>query len=206
MPKQPQTFGEQAARFSLYAPVAAILIGIFTAANREQPGVAIVLAVINCLLILAGLIFGVIALLSIKRYGRQHILGRAIGGLVFNGIIIASLLTFLVPAVMAGRMKAKVAGRWLSRSNPPGITKMEVTFGKTGVFTLVSSAGDTTASSLEGQWGLTRNHMLGVTIDRVIVGNPSVTGKWIGLGIIQAVDDQHLVLRANNADETYTRE
>src|SRR5688572_19184773 len=97
MPRPKQSFGEQAARFSLYAPFAVLLIGLLTLGNRDQWGVGITIGVINILLLVAGLGLGIVALLSMRRFGRERILGRAIVGILLNGLAVGFIASALFP-------------------------------------------------------------------------------------------------------------
>src|SRR3954470_15206074 len=90
------SFGEQAARFSLYVPLAVILVGCFSRSTTE-PGVAAALAWFNVALIVAGFLLGIVALLSIRKFGPERILRRAIFGILFNGLAIALLVSVLGP-------------------------------------------------------------------------------------------------------------
>src|SRR4051794_3611925 len=69
--RERQSFGEQAARFSLYVPPAVLVIGCITRGNADQPGVGMTIAWINLALIVAGFLLGVAALISMRIYGRQ---------------------------------------------------------------------------------------------------------------------------------------
>jgi hypothetical protein len=198
-----QTLGEQAARFSLYAPFVAFLIGAIGRGAHTEPGVGIALFSINMLLILAGFALGIFALVSMRRYGRQYILGRAIGGLLLNGIVIAGLLTFMLPILLAGNTKGQVVGRWQMRSVPVGSQKqIEITLNPDGTFHFTGSGG-VKAVSMDGQWVLTPGQVIGLTVERVDSGNASIVGSKIGFGAVKSVDDKKLVLRTDRGEEIY---
>ncbi|HWE96457.1 MAG TPA: hypothetical protein VG269_21020 [Tepidisphaeraceae bacterium] len=199
-----QTLGEQAARFSLYAPFVAFLIGAIGRGARTEPGVAIALFSINMLLILAGFALGIFALVSIRRYGSQYILGRAIGGLLLNGIVIAALILFLLPPLLAGSTKAKVPGHWHMRSVAAGpANQIDVTFNPDGTFHFVGSNGSA-SFFVDGRWVLTPSRVIGLTIERADGGAFQV-GQKIGLGKVSAIDDKVLVLGTDKGDEVYDR-
>src|SRR2546423_750075 len=75
-----ESFGVQAARFSMYVPVAVVLIGCFSRGSGDQPSVVIAHFWLNVAPILAGFVLGIVALLSIRPFGTGGILGRAIVG------------------------------------------------------------------------------------------------------------------------------
>lgn len=201
-----QTLGEQAARFSLYAPFVAFLIGAIGRGAGTEPGVGIALFSINMLLILAGFGLGIFALFSMRRYGRQYILGRAIGGLLLNGIVIVCLLAFVFPLLLAGNTKGRVVGRWQMRSVAvgPQQEQIEITLNPDGTFHFTGGGGDK-AVSMDGQWVLTPKQIIGLTIERVNTGNASIIGSKIGFGTVKSVDDKKLVLGTDKGEEIYDR-
>ena len=89
------SFPKQAAIFSLCAPFISFLISIVVRPQLQGDRIAtIVLGSISSLIILAGLVFGIMALVATKRHGREGIFGRAIVGTTINGIIVISWVIF----------------------------------------------------------------------------------------------------------------
>lgn len=84
VPDTKQSFGEQAARFSLYSPLVVLILGIVNITKADR-SVSIAIFAINLLLIISALILGVIALISMRRYGRKRILSRALDRRAVNG-------------------------------------------------------------------------------------------------------------------------
>jgi len=201
-----QSFGEQAARFSLYAPFAVLIIGVLTAHNRNEPGVATAMLIISIILILAGLGLGVTALILMGRYGRRRILGRAVVGVGFNGLIAVVVVMALLPLVVAGRMKSKLAGHWSTQVTVNHVANtIDLILDKDGTFHFDSASGGAATTSLSGTWMMDRAKVLGVHIEQVSHGDPSAAGQSIGLGRIQSVDDQQMILKTDKGQEVYTR-
>jgi hypothetical protein len=199
-----QTLGEQAARFSLYAPFVVFLIAAIGRGSHE-PGVAIALVSINMLLILAGFVLGIFALVSIRRYGSQYILGRAIGGLLLNGMAITVILIFVLPLLLAGNTKGKVAGHWHGRSvaTGPQQKQVDVTFNPDGTFHFVGS-GDSGSFSIDGRWVMDTSRVIGLIIERSDGGAPRAGAK-IRWGKVNTIDGKQLVLSTEDGEEVYDR-
>src|SRR3954452_1975046 len=196
--RQEQSFGEQAARFSLYAPFTALVIGLLSNGSRGQPSVAITLFGINVLLVIAGLSLGVVALLSMRRYGRQRILGRAVVGVLFNGMIITALIALVLPLVLAGGIKNRLPGHWsIESARGQAPETIAITLNEDGSFAFESSRDGATTASFSGTWTLTRARVLGITIEHVTHGDASAVGKRIGLGSVKSIDDNHMVLQTD---------
>jgi len=206
MSRKRQSFGQQAARFSLYAPFVALAIGSFAMGNKDQPSVAISLGIINLALITSGLCLGIAALLSIRRYGRQGILMRAIVGVVLNTMVVVALLLVLLPAVMAGRMKEQLSRRWaMQGTQDPLSGNVTLTFDRSGSFTAEASRQDGTTTTLTGAWVFTPKRVIGVTIKQATTGDLASAGKHLGLGTVKSVDDRQLILQTDHGEETYNR-
>ncbi|HZK79922.1 MAG TPA: hypothetical protein VFC46_02620 [Humisphaera sp.] len=156
-------------------------------------------------MIAAGLILGVVALFSMRRYGRERILGRAIGGLLFNGFILVAIIVILAPSLGLVRTKKRVVGHWRLNSIH-GVPKIDLSLDENGQFTLKSSNGASPVASMEGHWIMTPKKTIGVTIERVSGGSQSTVGTKFGLGTVKSVDDEHLILQTDNGEETYARE
>jgi hypothetical protein len=201
-----QSFGEQAARFSLYAPFAVLIIGLLTAGNRNQPGVAMTMLVINIVVVFAGLGLGIAALILMSRYGRQRILGRAAVGVALNGLLVAVVVMALVPVVVTGRMKSRMAGHWSMHvtANPVAST-IELVLNQDGTCHFDSVNGGKATASLDGDWTMNRYRILGVRIQKVSYGDASAVGQSFGLGRVQLVDDQQMILQTDKGQEIYSR-
>ena len=109
LPPVKKPFAFQAAQASLLAPAIAFGLGIVVnvgISGQLPPLAGIIVGSINVVLILLGLIFGIIALFGVRRYGKKGILGRSIAGICINGILIA-LMVISIPMYqrMAGRAK-----------------------------------------------------------------------------------------------------
>lgn len=106
-PPPPSPFPRQAAIFSLCAPFVSFAIGIFVQPQVRGMRLAmIILGLLQMLLILSGLILGITALLSTKRYGRAGVFGKAIAGTCINGLLVL-LMLISIPALMKAKEKAK---------------------------------------------------------------------------------------------------
>src|SRR4029079_2571363 len=110
--QEPATpFAEHAAKFSLYAPIAVFLLGCCMFGNKDR-GVGLALAGLSMLLVAAGLCMGIFALLSVRKYGPERLLGRAVGGIILNGIALAMIGGLLVMARSPAVIKRQLPGRW----------------------------------------------------------------------------------------------
>src|SRR5256885_694020 len=138
-----ESFGVQAARFSMYVPVAVLLIGCFSRGSRDQPSVVIALFWLNVALIVAGFLLGIVALLSIRKFGTEGILGRAIVGVVLNGLAVALLVTVVLPLTRVIDVRNQVVGHWqLTNKTDPSIKQLDLTFNKDGTFVFISTGID----------------------------------------------------------------
>lgn len=91
--KQKVPFAQQAAKASLFAPLIAIVVNLFTIQIKQDSKSAALIITTTCsLMIIAGLIFGIIALFGIRKHGKTGILWRSILGLLLNGFLIVSAL------------------------------------------------------------------------------------------------------------------
>ena len=66
----------------------------------------IVLGGTSALLILAGFVLGIVALIGTKKHGRKGIFGRAIAGICINGIVIF-LMVIALPSFNKAAQRAK---------------------------------------------------------------------------------------------------
>lgn len=199
-----QSFGEQAARFSLYAPFVGFLIG-FLSRSSQTPSASTAMFTINCCLIVVGLLLGIAALISMRRYGTEGILVRAIVGVFLNGMVIVALLIILLPVVQAGRMKQRLTGSWTAHPTDAPNESVVLTLRADNSFQLERTRDSEKMVSLDGTWAFTRTHLLGVEISHVTEGEASVAGKKIGLGTVTSVDDSTMVLKTDDGEERYTR-
>lgn len=194
--------GEQMARYSLYAPILGFVIGAVTRINQSQDrSVAIAILVINSLLVLSGFVFGIVALVSMRRFGRSGILVRSILGILFNGAVIALVAMTLIPLVSHGALRSRVVGHWQMQQGEHAIDIQLLDDG-TFRFATPSIPG---SAQLVGRWVLTRDKVIGLNIDAVAGGDQSAVGKKIGLGRIETVDDRTLILQTDNGKEMYNR-
>jgi len=109
IPSEPQdSIFHQAATASVFAPLIAIGLTVFSSAARSSLGpqsqrfVAAIVDIAALLIILIGLICGIVALFGISKHGKRGILRKAM-----LGIIIPLLLSGLaIPNFMAARSQA----------------------------------------------------------------------------------------------------
>ena len=103
-PRAKTPFPHQAATFSVIAPLAAFAIGVVSQAgmssmDRQDARMGLlVVGIANCLIILLGLLFGIIALFGIPKHGTKGILGRALIGILINAIVVAMGVTVFLRA------------------------------------------------------------------------------------------------------------
>jgi fumarate reductase subunit D len=91
-----------AAKFSLWAPVLTIpvnLLATFTLTSAQASGEylgSVVQTGVTALVIVTGFALGWFALLKARRVGREQIFGRAVAGIVINGVLMAGLCVVAV--------------------------------------------------------------------------------------------------------------
>jgi hypothetical protein len=108
------SFARQAALCSVIAPFISFGIGIFgQQAVQGNRAAAVILGGVSMLLILAGFIFGIVALFGMKKHGPKGILGKALAGICINGFLILMML-IAIPMFMRMAQQAKAA-----QSQPP---------------------------------------------------------------------------------------
>src|SRR5215469_5530113 len=86
-------FARFAATFSLLAPLGAVLTYFFLFAFLRSHGgtsmmVISIFGLLALLLFIAGFVSGIIALASMKRCGREGVLGKATTGVCVNGLLL----------------------------------------------------------------------------------------------------------------------
>ena len=202
-----QSFGEQAARFSLYAPLLIIVLGCLSSRGDES-GVGMAFAWINLGLMVAGFVLGLVALVSMRVYGRKGILVRAVVGVLVNGLFLASAVSILMPAMAAKRVRDQVAGRWQVESEAgKAVTTggTDIDLSADGTFRLTRRDGAGGVASVSGNWGITRNRVLGLKVLNVEAGDPSTAGQSVALGTVKSVDRDRLVLTHNNGEDVLRR-
>lgn len=106
MPNDKKSFYHLAARASLYAPLFCWLLAIL---NNNVLGPTMgtanaqlgrnIAGCITMLLVPTGFVLGIIALLAMKKVGTEGIKGRAITGVILNGLIIVALIP-LFPQIL----------------------------------------------------------------------------------------------------------
>ena len=114
-----EPFAVQAAKFSLYTPIVLIVLNMAVQGGAKgsqtvsNDGLArlgiIILSSISLVLVIAGFVLGLVALAGMKRHGTKNILGRAVTGVVLNGLfLLAWVFALVFLSGLAGRMKAPV--------------------------------------------------------------------------------------------------
>ena len=90
LPGSKKPFAVQAGQASVFAPILCIGANIIINLGGMQlsPMAKIITGSLSTLLILLGFVFGIIALLGMRRNGSRGIIGWAITGTLINGILI----------------------------------------------------------------------------------------------------------------------
>jgi len=96
------SFPKQAALFSLLAPLVSIVVNLVghQAVQGNRAGM-IVLGCACTLLILLVFVFGIVALVGMRKHGMRGILGKAVAGVCINGVIIL-LMMIAIPTFLRG--------------------------------------------------------------------------------------------------------
>ena len=111
-------FPRRAAMFSLAAPFLGIGINLLaTLVARDNRAVLLLGALATIVLILAGLAFGVLALVSNRKCQLEGVTPRAVGGVCISGFLILMMASGL-PGLLRALEKADGRGS----DNPPGET------------------------------------------------------------------------------------
>jgi len=97
-PPKPKSFFHQAARLSWICPLIIFVLLMVT----KQMGMPVIIDLVGLFLMVAGLIFGIVALFGISKHGMKGILFQAVVGIVINGL----LLFIFVTNFMAARARA----------------------------------------------------------------------------------------------------
>ena len=58
---------------------------------------------------------------------------------------------------------------------------------------------------MNGHWTFTLWRILGIHLDHIVIGDPSVVGHDIALGRVESIDDQHFTLKTDQGTEKYDR-
>jgi uncharacterized membrane protein YeaQ/YmgE (transglycosylase-associated protein family) len=216
-----ESIGVQAAKFSLYSPFAVLLLGCATNAMRQgnatqqggvtpkdMAGVAVAMAWLNIVLMVAGLLAGLFALISMRRFGRKGILSRSLAGVAINGALVGVVIAIFWPMIAARGMADQLVGTWhmTSGSTLRKGSTLDVSFhaDKTFDFTVTPPAG--AATHVFGTYKFTvGDQAIGIVVDRVENGDPTMAGERILLGRVVEVDATHLRLGTDKGDELYDR-
>jgi hypothetical protein len=201
-----QSLGEQAARFSMYAPIVAIILGCITRSAGNDAGVATAIFYINVLLIVAGFGLGIFALATSKKYGPERIVGRAIIGVILNGIALTMIIYVVMPVIAAAGMRDKIVGRWQLSSGGDNLTKsIDLNFGKKGAVDMTTTLVDGRSMSMNGTWIFTPTKEIGFKVQNITGGDPAMVGKTVGVGTVKIVDSQRMVLGTDKGDQIFKR-
>jgi hypothetical protein len=100
-----KSFSHQAAKLSWVCPVLVFVILMFS----RQIGMRVIIELVSLLLIVAGLVFGIVALFRIRIQGKSGILAPAIVGIVINGLLLFIFVTnFMAAKARAQRQRGDV--------------------------------------------------------------------------------------------------
>jgi hypothetical protein len=111
------SFARQAASFSLWAPVVIFVLNLMlTAALGTQTGEGVrlgklIVGGIDCFVIFCGVVLGVVAL-CVKEPGQKGVLGRALTGLVLNGLLVAGCVLVFVTGFNKAKERAEANKAW----------------------------------------------------------------------------------------------
>ena len=84
-----RSFSKQAAWFSVLAPLVNFIVNV--SFRPETRGSWIGQMILGCtcaLIILAAFVFGIVALVNTRKVGKEGIFGKALAGVIINGILI----------------------------------------------------------------------------------------------------------------------
>ena len=118
-------FPFQAARFSFWAPIAALILNIVTTAALADSKLGkLVVGSFCTLFIVTGFAMAIVALMAMRKHGRKGLFGYGVAGVLINGTILASTVA-VMPFYfqLAQKMKAGITeqeGNSFARVFPDG--------------------------------------------------------------------------------------
>ncbi len=106
-------FGGLAATFSVLAPLAALFVVILCVYGGIRLRTIAVVGLLPMLLIFSGLVLGVVALAMTKQHERKGVFGKALVGIILNGLLLVSLvvLPLLLPLALGHKYPTTPQGR-----------------------------------------------------------------------------------------------
>ncbi len=208
MGSEKKPFAVQAAQFSLYAPIVAIVLGCITFGTREkQPTAGLIIGGTNALIILLGFVFGIVALFGMRKHGKEGILVRAIIGVVLNGLFLLSFVAVALAIFRGTNIRPQVVGSWTMTKPAHGYNMdMNIDFADDGTFHWVTNF-DTVPpriAEIEGEWTLDKR-AIGLTIRKVVAGDQNAVGTSIPLGVVKTVNDTELILLHKDGEDVMRR-
>jgi hypothetical protein len=125
---QQKPFAKQAATFSLWAPLTAFAANIVARAAGMPRATLMVVGIVSMALYVSGLALGIVALVGIRKHGREGIVGRAGLGVVINTAVLLLALMILPALVRARGMARQIKAKEAAMANaepyrfspPPG--------------------------------------------------------------------------------------
>ena len=213
-PRQPFAF--QAAIAGIGAPLISIilnfvfLIGSVNPNEKSSPLSSSVIGQVSLLLVAAGFVFSIIALVSIPKHGRKGLLGRGIGGLILNGLLLAFVLLSFWFAVRPDPRIARLAGSWECVDTKVGI-RQQFDFLPQQQFHYRQQilASNETAVDFSGKYGLSKISdaappTIVLSIADVTAGSPDAKNTQFALGL-ESLSDSLLQLRDKSRLYNYSR-
>ena len=202
-----ESFGVQAARFSLLAPLTVVLIGVLTRLSLGQfPRVAIAIAWINGGLIVIGFLLAVAALISMRRFGPDRILIQGIVGGVINGAFFVIFLGAIMSARALVRNRELLMSHWQMQSGPDKSFKsLDLTLKPDNTFVMEGDKVEGQHLNMAGTWDVSARGLLGVMVGQVNAENTDLKGKHVNLGTVKTINEQQLILSTDKGEEIYRR-
>jgi hypothetical protein len=159
-------FAYQAAAFSFWAPIASVGLGCVvsgmfpdasTAPGGMRASAAVVLATV-VLLNVAAVVLGAMALLAMRRLGRQGLLWRSLGGVVMAVVVLVSLGSTAQRTMGDLRMSRSLVGVWEMETTTEGKTaaKIDMTL-RADRTAAVRIEGAGKAATLTGVWAVLKD-------------------------------------------------
>lgn len=171
--RTPQTakkpFARQAATASWLAPVLSLALSYCTK-QVDQAG-SIFMLTIEVLFIVAGLVFGIIALFGIRKHGREGIFKPAIAGIIVSVSLILLIISLLVLGYVADKRRLRQEGEQMAINlllNEPGWIG----------FTILPDTTITVVSMHDGSDAARElNACFGANVSSLIIGIFNLGGK-----------------------------
>lgn len=202
-------FAHQAAMLCMLAPLLAMGMNAAAYMSSREAVSSPIIGYLSLAFVLVGPIFGVIALIGMRKHGTKDILGRSLAGIGLSGICLAAVIAVFVlasrgamPSLEDLRMRKQLFGTWqlddTGKSNDR-VSWLHLSPDGTYQFRTVGAA----AADFSGRWSV-QNKNLYLLIDKLTAGRRDRVGNKLRTPIAELTLEK-LVLETENGYNGYSR-